>query len=213
MDVIAEDFIALENLILDVKGLPTFEQAQRFYSVLKGRGEEALSDFFQENDIFQVWNEEFIEGLVSLIKGLETQPILEICAGNGKLGYHLQQRGINLHMTDDGSWHINSNGLTEKLDYNEALKKYEPQLVIAAWPEQWTRIKWNVLDFPTLKYFITIDNPYYAGVDSGEIELYRERGAEKIEHLNDHIIVSPHTFPYLSKPKAYVFLFDKTKKS
>ena len=85
---------------------------------------------------YQCWNKEYIEQLALAIKKLKVNsPILEVCAGDGKLSQYLNHHDINIIGTDDFSWAniTRSNNNVQRFDAIEAIKSFKPELVIASW--------------------------------------------------------------------------------
>lgn len=105
--------------------------------------------FDEENPVFEFLNEEFIDRLsdylakrIEELKGSEESPIiiLEVGAGNGRLSHFLRQKlqekvpgKFKIIAVDSGEWGIKPVFEVEKMDYREALKKYNPQIIICSW--------------------------------------------------------------------------------
>jgi hypothetical protein len=102
---------------------------------------------------------DLIDGLYGLISGLSATNILEICAGNGKLTYWLNKRGLKVRGSDDYSWEgIPRPDFVENLHHTEALRTYNPHLVIACFPCEETTVPIDVLNHPSVKYYIHLGN-------------------------------------------------------
>lgn len=103
-----------------------------------------------EQPIFEFLTKEFVESLgvylaqrVELIHVVRKQPvtILEIGAGDGRLTHFLHrvlwqlaQGKVQLIATDSGAWkRISPVFSVERLNYQDALKKYKPQIVLCSW--------------------------------------------------------------------------------
>lgn len=142
--------------------------------------------WFRERGYWTVLNRDFVDSLYSDIARLGTValPIVEICAGRGRLAYHLRQKGLEVVATDSyssmHSYRYNE-GLVERLDHQEALVKYKPQVVIGSWlppgpPNgEGDEIANSVLRFPTVDYLFLIGE----GIDgnaTGGPTLYQELG-------------------------------------
>jgi len=108
-------------------------------------------------DIFQFLSEEFIEHVAKSIKKLNAQRIIEIGAGDGFLSAFLKERGIDILPTDSYSRpYINHQEHVEKLDHKEALKKYNPDLIVINWGELRGTYSSDVLEYPSVKYLLWI---------------------------------------------------------
>lgn len=95
----------------------------------------------------QLLNREFNDALAEEIKKLGLAPILEVNAGSGDLARSLRQRGIELAAVGSGQRPLrkgvsNSDGVPPKMGHREAMRKYQPRLVICSWMPQgadWTK--------------------------------------------------------------------------
>ncbi|MBU90784.1 hypothetical protein CMO94_04530 [Candidatus Woesearchaeota archaeon] len=85
-------------------------------------------------------------------------PMIEICAGRGKLSYQLRKHGIDIVATDNYSQKMDRDeSLVERVEsHREALEKYTPRLVVASWIPRNPELGDDVLHFPTVDYFIDI---------------------------------------------------------
>jgi hypothetical protein len=109
------------------------------------------------NNVFEVFTVEYVDALSDhLLSSAHelgcdaTNPcvVLEVGAGNGRLSQALDQAldkkasGVfHIIPTDCGEWGISSVIPVEKYNYVQALKKYQPHMVISSWmiPDQdWT---------------------------------------------------------------------------
>jgi hypothetical protein len=98
------------------------------------------TDEFPEQ-IFQVWNKEYLDELAKLCKTFQFKRVLEVGAGNGELSSCLRKRGVNIVATDNYTWDIKRYHPVIKLSYKQAIRKYHPDLVICSWMlpgEDWT---------------------------------------------------------------------------
>jgi len=159
-----QELVSMQEImdkIKDVDRLPSYEEAERLLHLLEDRSHRDYSQrgwfgFCQEHGVHNVYNTEFIDALADEIRRLNYSPIVEICAGDGKLSHQLRKRGIDIKPTDNYSWDLSKDGLVEKLSHQEALKKYEPRVVLASWIPYQARIGFDVLDSPSVRYFIDI---------------------------------------------------------
>ena len=101
--------------------------------------------------IFQVFSEEFINDIAGIVnrKLLETEgkSVLEIMAGDGKLSEFLKPK-INgtLIATDNMVWtSIIYPDFIEKLGAKEAIKKYNPDIIIMCWEPYMSNLGVNLV--------------------------------------------------------------------
>ncbi|MBI2101367.1 hypothetical protein HYT53_02045 [Candidatus Woesearchaeota archaeon] len=152
--------VEIMEKIKDVGRLPTYEEVQYFLRAVsenKG-GIRSKLGLIYPHDSYSIYTGEFVDELASVIRGLNEHPIIEICAGNGKLSYHLRKRGLEIKATDDYSLKEieRQEELVERATHNEALRRHQPRIVLGSWIPNQTRIGFDVLGFPTVGYFIDI---------------------------------------------------------
>ncbi|MBM4401765.1 MAG: hypothetical protein FJ044_00775 [Candidatus Cloacimonetes bacterium] len=110
----------------------------------------------EKHPVFEFLNQEYIEALTNYLEQRtkelqktvsELITILEVGAGDGRLthflGQKLEEKGISVKMiaTDTGEEGVESVFPVETLSYKEALRKYNPTIVIACWmpmKQDWT---------------------------------------------------------------------------
>lgn len=116
--------------------------------------------FFNGKGINSILTEEFVEELYKEMqrRRLADIPMVEICAGRGKLSYQLRKHGIDIVATDSYSQKMDRDAsLVERVEsHREALEKYTPRIVVASWVPNNVQIGDDVLHFPTVDYFIDI---------------------------------------------------------
>jgi hypothetical protein len=130
--------------------LLTKEEEDKWYAFIKNK----------ENPVFEIWTKEYIDRFSNylserarLLGGTKENPIivLEVGAGIGKLSYFLTKKlkdlkidTIKVIATDYISTHFKINSKynnVESLPEKDALKKYNPAIVICSWmmpEEDWT---------------------------------------------------------------------------
>ncbi|MBL7169623.1 MAG: hypothetical protein ISS48_01220 [Candidatus Aenigmarchaeota archaeon] len=157
------DYSDLKLLFKEMEGNRGFRT--RFYGYLVG------------NDIYQLLNEEFVDELASLLAHLSRDcesdgPIVEICAGDGKLTYHLREGGLNIVATDDYSDRKikRDESHVGELDYMRALEKYNPRIVVCSWLPYRSKLGKDVINYPSVKYLVTIGEGH--GGTSGDGSIY-----------------------------------------
>ena len=91
--------------------------------------------------MFQLPNLEFVQELAKVIKEINPETTLEIAAGRGIISRHISKIiDKDIILTDDYSW-WRKEKVDEKIeyadvikmDYKEAIKKFQPDLIIASW--------------------------------------------------------------------------------
>lgn len=149
----------LQEKLRDPGYLPTRQEITDAFPPRDTHFDRCLGDRFcrdKEHPVFEFLNQEYIEALADYLEqcveelgATKDEPItiLEVGAGDGRLTHFLKQkleeRSVNARIiaTDSGEKGIKPDFPVEKLDYKEALKKYNPTIVIACWmpPERdWT---------------------------------------------------------------------------
>ena len=109
--------------------------------------------------VFTILTQEFVTELYKELmrRRLAGLPILEICAGKGLLSHHLRKLGVELIAIDDYSTDMPRNKeVVERLSHRQALEKYSPRVVLGSWLPMQSQIGDDVLNSPTVDYFILI---------------------------------------------------------
>lgn len=101
-----------------------------------------------EKGLYVFLTSDYVDGLAAYLQrrfeemGIshDGRSIVEVGCGNGRLSFHLEQRGIPIKATDDFSWQLGGKrGLggdqvkIHNLDHARAVNKFEPQIVLCAW--------------------------------------------------------------------------------
>ncbi|MEK7166794.1 MAG: hypothetical protein AAB732_00015 [Patescibacteria group bacterium] len=146
-----------------------FKNPEKFFSNEYIR----LCDPDKKHPVFEFLNEEFINAfsdyLFQQIKNLDefktNKPItiLEVCAGNGRLTYFLQQKfekilseKVKIIGTDSKQWGLKTFFPVEKLDYKAAIKKYQPEIIICSWMPPEEDFTKDFRSFESVKEYILI---------------------------------------------------------
>ncbi len=188
-------FKTIADKIISIALLPTYAEAKELDDSLEIPNYEndfCGDDLYKDNHIYQVWNVEFIHALASFLNKLgeniaDETPIIEVCAGNGKLSHHLRESGINILATDDHSWDYikRHTGLVEKLGHKEALAKYDPKIVVASWIPNKSRIGIEVMEHPSVESLILIGEKGGGCCGVKEIyDLFPNRRLKEIERYS-----------------------------
>ena len=160
----------IEGKILDIDKLPTYEEARRLmHHFFEGIDEYEFQsrpgkstpweEWCVKNGVHTVYNVEFVDALAEKIRSFNETPVVEVCAGNGKLTRQLRKRGIPVTATDDYSWGLSTDeNSVERLSHKAALEKYKPRIVVASWLSPSILIALDILEFQSVDYFIVIDS-------------------------------------------------------
>lgn len=88
---------------------------------------------------------------------LTSSLIVEVCAGNGKLAAHLREKGLNVIATDNYAAPMErDNNVVERLSHRQALRKYNPQVVLGSWLPYRSAVGNQVLAHPSINCFFYI---------------------------------------------------------
>ena len=139
--------------ILRIDLIPTWGEVCQF---VKRLGKNEWVSFCRRYTLYNIENLELVSGLAFVLRELP-RPIIEVCAGRGKLSYWLRRFGIDIIATDDYSWRLwgERHGV-EKLDVWEALEKYSPRTVLGSWIPANASLGLAILSHPTVEFFIDI---------------------------------------------------------
>lgn len=104
--------------------------------------------------IYQIYNRQFIEDLTRALKDIPDEPILEIMAGDGKLGEFLMSvSGRKIILTDNKSWSKENGGIgipypafIIEMEAMEAVEKFKPALVILFWEPCGSKIGYSIME-------------------------------------------------------------------
>src|SRR3989338_260081 len=158
----------VKSKIRDIETLPTHEEVLRYFNAMEdfhavgGYDWSAACQHLIDHVVFNV---EFINSLAEEIRALASSPIIEICAGRGKLTHQLRKLGIEISASDDLSDRYSSSGAererVEFLPHDKVIEKYHPQVAVASWiPEP--RIGHDILSSRFIRHFIDI-SPTFSG--------------------------------------------------
>jgi len=137
-----------------------------------------------EKMINQILTQEFIEGLIQLIRvklqipdGQQNQrdDVLVQCEGDGALSAALMRGGIQLRAIDDQSWSqvVSPGAHVEKISAQEALLKYNPKIVLASWPPPAEDFE---IDAARRDRPFTEFSPDYAALSTDSVQTYVQIG-------------------------------------
>lgn len=151
------------------KLMPYREALQRIQSMGGFAGEIAAGSpwpgLIRRHGFYTVITEEFMRELVKemLQRRLMNVPAIEVCAGRGVLSYQLHKAGMDIVAIDNGSDEKTRERsfapVTDTLDHRQALEKYRPRLVVGCWLPSDPEIGQDILNFPSVDYFLDIAEP------------------------------------------------------
>jgi hypothetical protein len=138
-------------------------------------GTSPFNAFCEMNHIYDLYTAEYIDGLLDVIstqvvatttslshKKTPTT-ILEIACGSGRLTQLLDNRAgtkssqLKFVASDDGSWRIPRQfSRVDKVDYQAALHKYKPDIVICAWMPLGVDFTRAIRACPSVRMYILI---------------------------------------------------------
>lgn len=160
-----------------------------------------LMPLVQPEGIYCFYSQQLIQELRGLIAG---RRCLEIAAGDGTLSSFLTAAGVDIVPTDDYSWQheVKYSAGVEKLDAQEALKKYAPEVVICSWPPAGNSFEQQVFRSKSVQLYVVIGSRHR--IAAGNRESYEEQSA--FEFCEDERLSSLVLPPELD---SAVFLFRR----
>lgn len=134
--------------ILQRDFFPSYEETVQAFRALSQKQRDEIF-IHKTRPVFEVFNRTHVNALATYIVDTGYTNVLEVGAGDGRLARYLSEaihrvfrrrkekgahpRQIRVVATDNGSWNIEMVFPVERRDLVEALKKYEPELVIWSW--------------------------------------------------------------------------------
>ncbi len=194
-----EPFLTTARQLVAVEELPHWNELVALFAYTRGITKAGYNlgwgHFCNMIMVHQALSYEFVEALVLEIKNLDVRgSIVEVCAGNGKLSYWLNQFGVPSIATDDFSVHEikRSRKFVKQLSHAQALKRHNPELVIGCWMPG-GGLENDILDYHSVKYYLDIGEG--KGGCTGDDSLYERTDVTET-------LLEP-TFPY-SLSSAYL---------
>ena len=129
------------------------------------RDKESLLGKAYREGVYCIFTKQLVEALTGLIEG---RPTLEIAAGDGALTKFLE-KDCQIQGTDDLSWQdkVSYGSWVEPLGAKPALEKYQPEVVICAFPPAPNTFEKEVFKTDSVQVYIVIGSRYeYAAGDS-----------------------------------------------
>lgn len=148
---IYQQVIALDKLPREIDCKRLFAKFENTY------GKGSYAGIMSSNRLYQTVHDKLIEDISRLSMQLEPKTAVEVCSGIGKISYHLNQNNVEIIPTD-----IVATEHVKGLSYLKAIKKYSPDLVIAAWPAGYdSTFVNNVMRQDGVKHLIVIGKGGY----------------------------------------------------
>lgn len=121
-------------------------------------GAMSIDTWLISNHIYHVDTVEFVNALAKTIRAQGiTGKHVEIAAGRGKLSYWLRQKGVPIISTDERTYPRLSSEHVEELEGTEALKKYNPELVLTCWlSRRDDGLQKKMLEYETVRTYVDI---------------------------------------------------------
>lgn len=151
--------------------LPTHEQIAKSFMDDPKKWREFCEDD-PDHQVFEFLNVEYLDALAdyfvvraSELGASREKPltILELGAGNGRLSHFLRQKlkkkatgEIKIIASDSGDWKIKSDFPVEHLRHDEALKEYDPDMVIFSWMPYQKDFTRDIRNMPNVKEYLLI---------------------------------------------------------
>lgn len=139
-----------------------------------------LMPLVQPKGIYCFYSRELIAGLKKIIG---ERNCLEIAAGDGTLSRFLADRGVQITATDDGSWShaIDYPEPVVRLEAKEALRRYQPQVVLCSWPPASNGFEKQIFVTRSVQQYIMFGSRH--AFAAGNWEVYREQTAFSFEEV------------------------------
>ena len=147
--------------------LPTYSECCQFIKDLEQRCCSTLG-VFHISSVFNLYNWLNAEFVISLGAWLRERrspgsEIIEVCAGDGLLSHWLlRAQNVPVRATDRDTSAENHytrtdhSGRVERLDAASALRKYNPQIVLASWVPHSDDLAVEIMEYPSVKHLIWI---------------------------------------------------------
>ncbi|MDD5623986.1 MAG: hypothetical protein PHI23_04740, partial [Candidatus Peribacteraceae bacterium] len=138
---------AVNTSFYDQATLPTRRQVFSDLHFYEGNP-DAVRDTCKERDIFDILTQEYVERLGRYLterirklgEGGQMSTVLEVGAGDGRLTDALREQlakqgidNVRMIAVDSNEWDIKPTAPVERMEYQEALQTYHPQIVLCSW--------------------------------------------------------------------------------
>ena len=114
-----------------------------------------LMPLVEPRGIYAFYSQELIRELAERIGG---RACLEIAAGDGTLTRFLADAGVTIQATDDRSWSraIQFPSHVEQMDASKALARYQPKVVLCAFPPPRNTFEREVFRTPSVEVYVVL---------------------------------------------------------
>ncbi len=119
-----------------------------------------LMPLVQPEGIYCFYSRQLVDAIAALIA---SRTCLEIAAGDGTLTRFLADSGVKITATDDHSWkhEVNYPEFVVKLDANEALREYSPEVVLCSWPPAGNTFERQVFRTRSVQLYIVVGSRHW----------------------------------------------------
>ncbi|NLX97211.1 MAG: hypothetical protein GXY83_13640 [Rhodopirellula sp.] len=131
--------------------LPTFDE--RLAELAAAERADGWLVACEEAGRFLVPCKELIAALRDVSRSLQAERILEICSGSGELAASLAATGLAVVATDSAPV---SNSAVERIEAGEALRRYQPSVVLGSFVPVDAGVDEAVLAFPSVKHYVLL---------------------------------------------------------
>ncbi|MDO9352788.1 MAG: hypothetical protein Q7T55_03785 [Solirubrobacteraceae bacterium] len=131
-----------------------------------------LMPLVEPQGIYCFYSGALVRRLAGLIDGRRA---LEVAAGDGTLSRFLRAEGVAITATDDHSWSaVAFPEDVEKLGAAQAVKQYEPEVVICSWPPAGNDFEAAIFAAPSVQLYVVIGSAHELG--AGNPRAYASQG-------------------------------------
>jgi hypothetical protein len=148
-----------------------------------------LMPLVEPQGIYCFYTRQLVRELAAMIDG---RPALEVAAGDGTLSRFLRDAGVEITATDDHSWSaVSFPAEVEKLGAVEALRRYEPEVVICSWPPAGNDFEAAILAAPSVQLYVVIGSAHELG--AGNPKAYASQGLfeARLDESLSKLVVPP----------------------
>ncbi len=102
---------------------------------------------------YLVPNRQLVERLAAFLRGLSTRPIVEVCAGSGRLARALRQFGVEITPVDSNPACGPAVVIATAAD---ALRRFRPAVVLGCFVPVDSGVDAQVMQFPTVEHYVVL---------------------------------------------------------
>jgi hypothetical protein len=158
-----------------------------------------LMPLVEPRGIYAFYSRELIAALAERIGD---RACLEIAAGDGTLTRFLTEAGVHVRATDDHSWAraIQFSDAVEKLEASQALVRYQPKVVLCAFPPPRNTFEREVFRTPSVDMYVVLTTHHKFAV--GDWAAYESQTDFVLQSQTD---LDPLLLPPMIDPRVLVF--------